>query len=139
MLRQGGPLSPSLFVLVIEVLSRLISREEVMGCIHGIQIARYAPPIANLFFADDVMLFCRANAREVRTIDNYLRKFATWSRQSINHNNSFLHFSNNLSPERRTQLALLLKEGGKYLGLPLFILRSKTQACQKCRRRWLSA
>lgn len=60
-LRQGDPLFLFLYVLITEILTRIIRREEERGLIHGIKIARAAHSIFNLLFADDVMLFCRAN------------------------------------------------------------------------------
>lgn len=56
-LRQGGPLSPYLFILCANVLSGLIHFEVNKGDIHGIKIARAAPQISCLLFADDNLLF----------------------------------------------------------------------------------
>uniref|UniRef100_A0A803NWR9 Reverse transcriptase n=1 Tax=Cannabis sativa TaxID=3483 RepID=A0A803NWR9_CANSA len=67
-LRQGDPLSPFLFLLCQEVMSRLILKAEQRGEIHGIQIARSAPSISHLMFADDTILFMRANEREAMNI-----------------------------------------------------------------------
>jgi hypothetical protein len=66
--RQGDPLSPFLFILGYEILSRLILKEESQGCLHGITIARLSPPISHLSFVDDVMIFSRANSNEANVI-----------------------------------------------------------------------
>lgn len=47
-IRQEDLLSPFLVVLVTEVLTRLIRREEELRTIHGIRIARNAPAITNM-------------------------------------------------------------------------------------------
>ena len=60
-LRQGDPLSPYLFILCAEGLSSLIRRQENVGLIHGVKVARGAPMVSHLFFADDAFLFFRAN------------------------------------------------------------------------------
>lgn len=60
-LRQGDPLSPFLFILVMEGLTRLIAKAKNDNRMHGIKIARQAPPITHLLFADDLMVFFRAN------------------------------------------------------------------------------
>lgn len=52
-LRQRDPLSPYLFILCSEVLSK----EEDRGFLHGIKVARQAPTISHLMFVDDTMLF----------------------------------------------------------------------------------
>lgn len=43
-LRQGDPLLPFLFVIVTEVLSQLLLKAEADNAIHGVCIARGAPP-----------------------------------------------------------------------------------------------
>lgn len=60
-LRQGDPLSPFLFILGSEVLSRLLLLEEERGFIHCVKVNRAAPSILHLLFADDIMIFVRAN------------------------------------------------------------------------------
>lgn len=67
-LRQGDSLSPFLLILGTDVLSRLISRAERLGQIHGIKISRVAPPISHLLFADDTMIFIRADAGEASAV-----------------------------------------------------------------------
>ncbi|XP_050233191.1 uncharacterized protein LOC126681681 [Mercurialis annua] len=52
-LRQGDPLSPLVFVLCDEGLSHKLNQATTTNIIRGIQIARHAPPISHLFFADD--------------------------------------------------------------------------------------
>ena len=46
--RQGGPLSPFLFVLAAEVLARLIEREAYSNGIKGFKLARDLMPITHL-------------------------------------------------------------------------------------------
>jgi hypothetical protein len=58
-LRQGDPLSPFLFILGSEILSRLLLREEKLSAVHGTKIARMSPPISHLLFEDDVMIFSK--------------------------------------------------------------------------------
>lgn len=58
-LRQGDPLSPCLFLLVAECLSAMLRVEEASGGLHGLSVARGAPSISHLFFADDCLFFLR--------------------------------------------------------------------------------
>jgi hypothetical protein len=78
-LRQGDPLSPYLFILCSEVLSRIINREVDQGAIQGVKLGLGALPIAKLFYVDDVLLFCRAKIGEVDMLLNCVDKYCQWS------------------------------------------------------------
>lgn len=107
-LRQGDSLSPFLFVLVTKVLTKIIKHEEARGSLHGIKITRHASRVTNVLFADDIMFFYHANQGEVWQLQQYIKAFARWSGQVINLQKSFLHFSNNLSPNRIAQFSTIL-------------------------------
>jgi hypothetical protein len=132
-LRQGDPLSLFLFILGYEILSRLILREENLGSLHGIKMASLCPPISHLLFADDVMLFSRANVQEATSTLNCLSTYSKWSGQCINLAKSSFFFSKNC------QTAFILAINGilnlpptsaraKYLRIPLFLNRNKKDA-----------
>ena len=59
-LRQGDPLSPYLFIICAEELSAILQEYEAKDVIHGCRIARSAPVVTHLFFADDSFLFFNA-------------------------------------------------------------------------------
>ena len=65
-LRQGDPLSPYLFLLVSEGFNGLIQQAVAAGDIKGFSLCHNGPRISYLFFADDTLLFCRAELREVQ-------------------------------------------------------------------------
>lgn len=52
-LRQGDPISPYLYIMCAEGLSAMIRRNEEAGILHGCRVARGAPSISHLLFADD--------------------------------------------------------------------------------------
>ncbi|KAF7810428.1 reverse transcriptase [Senna tora] len=56
-LRQGDPLSPYLFVLCANVLSNYLMQAQTSKSIKGIKIARNAPTINHLMYADDILMF----------------------------------------------------------------------------------
>ena len=65
-LRQGDLLSPYLFLLVSEGLNGLIQQVVAAGDIRGFSLCRNGPQISHLFFfADENLLFCIAELREV--------------------------------------------------------------------------
>lgn len=79
-LRQGDPLSPYLFLLVVEGLSGLIENRMRRGLLHGVRIARGAPPfLSHLLFADDCFLFLRANSVESSEMRKVLDLYTTAS------------------------------------------------------------
>uniref|UniRef100_A0A2N9HH03 Reverse transcriptase domain-containing protein n=1 Tax=Fagus sylvatica TaxID=28930 RepID=A0A2N9HH03_FAGSY len=67
-LRQGDPLSPYLFILCQEVLSRLIERSFASGAIHGVKMNTNGPAFTHVMYADDLMLFAKATTRELPTL-----------------------------------------------------------------------
>uniref|UniRef100_A0A2N9EEZ1 Reverse transcriptase domain-containing protein n=1 Tax=Fagus sylvatica TaxID=28930 RepID=A0A2N9EEZ1_FAGSY len=74
-LRQGDPLSPYLFILFQEVLSKIIDREHAAGKIMGVAMNRGGTDFTHVMFADDIMLFAKASNREMKKVPdnaNYL-------------------------------------------------------------------
>jgi hypothetical protein len=139
-LRQGDPLSPFLFILGSEILSRLLLREENLGSLHGIKIARMSPSISHLLFADDVMIFSKANRTEANVILKCLSLYSLWSGQCINHAKSSIFFSKNCKPAVKASVNSVLRlppipANAKYLGIPLFILRKKKDSFSELKER----
>ncbi|XP_026420486.1 uncharacterized protein LOC113316539 [Papaver somniferum] len=98
-IRQGDPLSPYLFILAIESFSRYLAYCEKSGQLTGMKISRSAPKINHLLFADDCLLFCKANERQVQKLLQVIEQFSSFSGQLINFNKSAVYFSSNLEPE----------------------------------------
>ena len=92
---QGDPLSPYLFLLCAEGFSSLLAKAQDGGRLHGVSICRRASCISHLLFADDSLLFCRANQEEVQVISETLQTYAAASGQCINFEKSLVFFSSN--------------------------------------------
>lgn len=77
-IRQEDPISPFLFILCSEVLSRLLISAEANNLISGLKISRQAPPISHLMFADDLTIFCKARSKDAEVIHHCLSTYAAW-------------------------------------------------------------
>lgn len=71
-LRQGNPLAPFLFIIVMEALSRLLDKAVMGGYIRGFDIGRHRDlevTVSHLLFADDTLIFCDAEASQLLSWD----------------------------------------------------------------------
>jgi hypothetical protein len=131
-LRQGDPLSPYLFILCADVFSALISKAQSNKLIHGIKIAPRALEVTHLLFADDSLLFFRANEAEANKIKSIITTYQQASGQLVNYNKSEIIFSMKVQQKYRGVITKILPmpivdHFNKYLGQPTHIGRSKTQ------------
>ncbi|KAK2638139.1 hypothetical protein Ddye_025934 [Dipteronia dyeriana] len=89
-LQQGDPLSPLLFNLVVEVLSRMLDKPRERGMIKGIGYRNDAIHINHLQFADDTMLFLEPRMNYILHAKRILRCFELASGLKINFHKSCL-------------------------------------------------
>ena len=92
-IRQGCPLSPLLFILVIEGLSLLIEDARTNGRIKGIIISPQLSLI-HLLFVDDVILFDTGTFEEWVDFKVILDNFCAASGMCINMDKSYFLFNN---------------------------------------------
>jgi len=130
-IRQGDPISPYLFLICAEGLSCILNSNSNQE--RGITLAKNAPRINHLLFADDSILFFKANVRAAEIIDSLLAAYSDASGQRINYNKSSIYFSkkcsNTLKEEIKKKICVnneALAE--RYLGLPTDVGRSKNGA-----------
>jgi hypothetical protein len=115
-------------------LSFLLQRAEADGRITGLPITRAGGIRLNhLFFADDSLLFCKANIFEWIRIQEVLELYEKKSGQKLNRTKTSIFFSRNT---RRGAKEHILSIAGinstrryeKYLGLPSLVGRSRMEA-----------
>ncbi|XP_074333675.1 putative ribonuclease H protein At1g65750 isoform X1 [Apium graveolens] len=131
-IRQGDPISPYLYILCAEGLSAMIREYEKCGLLHGCKIARNAPSISHLLFADNCYFFLRATKTEAQTLKSVLQRYEAWSGQVISYEKSEVVFSPNTLEEncRAVCESLSVKQvqkPGKYLGMPMCVGNKKTE------------
>jgi hypothetical protein len=122
-LRQGDPLSPFLFLFVVDGLSALRQREVQDNTITTIRICRRASGISHLLFADDSLLFFKAEANQARRVKQVIEEYATSTRQLINPAKCSIFFGESCPTDTREQVKSALHVhqeafDAKYLGLP---------------------
>jgi hypothetical protein len=132
-LRQGDPISPYLFLICAEALSAMLNQAEVRGVISGVPTSKRGPKISHLFFADDSLLFCKANSVEWRRLTKILDKYEAASGQKLNKEKTSIFFSRNTSAEKREEITRLsglqaTEKYEKYLGLPTLVGKSRVKA-----------
>jgi hypothetical protein len=131
-LRQGDPLSPYLFLICAEGFSSLLNKAEEDGQLEGIRICNAAPSFNHLLFADDSLVLIKATSESARTLQNILQLYEMCSGQTINYDKSSVMFSENTSIARKNQVLRELNiraeaRTEKYLGLPVYVGRSRSQ------------
>ncbi|KAK1362088.1 hypothetical protein POM88_046562 [Heracleum sosnowskyi] len=84
----GDPISPYLIIIVADALSGLLRLAAERRSIHGARASRRGPEVTHSFFADDRLLFARANPQNCTVIFDILNKYEAASSQNININKS---------------------------------------------------
>ncbi len=83
-LRQGDPLSPMLFVIVMEALSKMMDRANEWGFLSGFFLDRNSMMISHLLFTDDTLIFCYADPSQLIHLKWVLNWFEAISGLRIN-------------------------------------------------------
>ncbi|KAL0419002.1 UNVERIFIED_CONTAM: hypothetical protein Sradi_1313700 [Sesamum radiatum] len=133
-LRQGDPMSPYLFVLVMEIWNLLLKFRIKEAADFQYHWKCKDIGLINLCFADDVLLFCKAHLPSIIVISDTLNEFAALSGLKVNPAKSQIIFSRAVQQERQQILDYLgFQEGSlpvKYLGIPLTSSRLTIADCR---------
>ncbi|XP_020153536.1 uncharacterized protein [Aegilops tauschii subsp. strangulata] len=129
-IRQGDPISPYLFLLATKGLSCLLKSKNESSNLHGIQVAPTAPPVNRLLFADDSLLFFKANGMGANEVYQVLDTYCQATGQRINYSKSSIFFSKGVPDSVRREIKEILNVPNetlneKYLGMPSNIGSSK--------------
>lgn len=139
-LRQGDPLSPYLFILCFEVLSRLFSKEEQTGHLDGIYISQNGIAISYLMYADDLVIACKANATNGHSMKRSFDRYCSWLGQRVNLYKFSILFSASMPRNDMKEVKRILKfknvgENSVYLGNPFSMGRRKADVFGRLKER----
>ncbi|KAE8690635.1 hypothetical protein F3Y22_tig00110893pilonHSYRG00157 [Hibiscus syriacus] len=132
-IRQGDPLSPTLFVLVMNVLSNILNKAALKG------IFAFHPKcrkigLTHLSFADDLLIFCKGNLESVMGVIIVLDCFYEYSGLKLNAGKCEI-FTAGISAHNLDSIINFsgFKHGRlpvRYLGIPLVTRKLIDKDCQ---------
>lgn len=132
-LRQGDPISSSLFVLAMDILSKSLDKA-ARNSIFGIHPKCSYPLITHLCFADDMLIFFDGSSDSLVAILELLNEFYAGSGLQLNLQKTGLFLDGaNHSLTRELATTFGLSQGClpvRYLGLPLMPHRLRPQEYQ---------
>ena len=122
-LKQGDPLSPFLFILVADVLSRLLLRADERNMLEGFRVGRNRTRVSHLQFVDDTIFFSNSREEDLQTLKILLLVFRHISGLKVNLDKSNI-YGINLDQAHLSRLTEMLDCKASswpilYLGLPL--------------------
>ncbi|KAL0378338.1 UNVERIFIED_CONTAM: hypothetical protein Sradi_3139300 [Sesamum radiatum] len=131
---KGDPMSPFLFVLSMEVLQLLLAQLVEQSKHFQFHWQCKKVNLISLCFADDILLFSRADERSITLFRDGLSSFADWSGLRTNiTKNQFILSKSELDARSRLLSILDFQEGClpvRYLGLPMISSRLTATDCK---------
>ncbi|VFQ80602.1 unnamed protein product [Cuscuta campestris] len=123
-LRQGDPISPMLFILVMEYLNRLLQQMAKDKRFKFHPMSR-SLKLVNLSFADDLIIVCKAEEESLNCIMEVMRKFQKSTGLGINYTKSQIIFG---GVDKKDQEHFLKLTNLPFGELPIRYLRSPISA-----------
>ena len=115
---------PYLFVLCMDYLGQLIEEKCSENLWQPVKASQNGLAFSHLFFADDLILFAKANSVNCSVIRDVLDTFCSFSGQTVSETKSWVYFSPNVDGDTRESLCNILGFAstpflGRYLGFLL--------------------
>ncbi|VFQ65925.1 unnamed protein product [Cuscuta campestris] len=131
--KQGDPLSPLLFIIAGEGLSRALNLSMKSSYITNYNTGRDMM-ISHLAFADDIIIFCNGECKNIYKLKHILNMYMEASGQQINYEKSKFYCGNKLGRLAISKIEGILgmkhdKLPFKYLGAPICKGKLKKTDC----------
>ncbi|XP_070040914.1 uncharacterized protein [Nicotiana tomentosiformis] len=128
--KLGDPLSPSLFIIGSEVLTRLLNKLNHNENFTPFTRDMNGPIINHLAYVDDILIFSGGNNKSIKLIQKQVRRYEKASGQKVNKDKSFFITAPNTSPGRINRMGQASSYMDKnfpfnYLGCLIFTGRKK--------------
>lgn len=122
-IREGDPLSPFLFIIMVEGLGRSIRAAIEGNLLMGLPLHGISPPVSHSQFMDDSLLMGTPTVRKAKALLDILQVFADASGLECNKEKSQIFFFN-MPPPIQLHITEILGFSrsslpSKYLGIPL--------------------
>jgi hypothetical protein len=139
-LRQGGPISPYLFLFCVDGFSALLKEAQQLNQLRGVQFGAGGPHITHLLFADDSVVFLEASTDSLQTLKRVLADYEASSGQRVNLQKSSVYFGVGCAEKAKPALKHVLgitseALSERYLGLSTVVGRSKEGCFKNLRER----
>ncbi|XP_060182976.1 uncharacterized protein LOC132612923 [Lycium barbarum] len=130
--KQGDPLSPTLFILAAEVLSRSLNAFHQKIQFKGFGVPKWSPKVNHLAYADDMIIFTSADVVSLQKIMGILKNYEPTSGQKINMDKSAVYMHNNVTGDISITVEIVTDINRKefpfmYLGCPIYHCRRKKE------------
>ncbi|KAL4588964.1 hypothetical protein LXL04_001865 [Taraxacum kok-saghyz] len=134
-LRQGDPMSPYLFTLIMEIFNLMIKRWIKQIPNHKYHWRCMKHKLTHLCFADDLLIFSHGSIRAIQVVKDTLQEFQAVSGLVPNPQKSLI-FYGKMTTGMKTQIANIMgfmeeKLPVRYLGIPLVDTRMLIRDCNK--------
>ncbi|XP_060198361.1 uncharacterized protein LOC132627183 [Lycium barbarum] len=142
-LRQGDPISPSLFVICAEFLSKKLNKLNGNADFKGFYMNKKGPKVNHLAFADDIILFSSGCRKSLMLLMETLQTYEEVSGRLINKHKSSVSLASNEEQRAINMVELITRMVHKnfpikYLGCPLFNGRKNAAVFSEMMNRVLS-
>ncbi|CAL1413727.1 unnamed protein product [Linum trigynum] len=122
-IRQGDPLSPFLFILMYNALTFLIDKTVEENHLKGIRLNARCPVLTHCLFADDTVIFGKANLQGAQKILDLIGEYGAITGQEVNISKSSVFFSANVPDVEKADIIAHIGFASsnchsKYLGVP---------------------